>query len=189
MNSPFHPVHFKVWLCRIPCFVAALPNDKTDPCFPSHPLGSGGMRSGYFRWWWQSRIERIKHSSSQRFGFFPDLHLLQPYVTSINIGCKSGKNWFLVFSSGCTTDWCALTPVSVNVSCYMHMNPHMATGLLDFLMFLGYHYIFYFGHCKNISRMQFWIAIEHNIFLHMFIKHKLYQSCIVSHCNHSRLSK
>lgn len=39
--------------------------------FHPHPLDTGAMRSDYFWWWWQSRIKRIKQSSSQRFGFFP----------------------------------------------------------------------------------------------------------------------
>lgn len=39
MNSPFYPVRFKVWLFRVPCFVAVLPNDKPDPHFPSPSSG------------------------------------------------------------------------------------------------------------------------------------------------------
>lgn len=90
-NSPFYPVQFKVWLSRVPALWQ---------CYHNWSSFVIPILWGWAHAWWQqqSRFRRIKYSSRQRFGFFPELHLLQPYVTSINIVYKSGKNWFMMFS-------------------------------------------------------------------------------------------
>lgn len=103
-NSPFYPVQCKVWLCRVPALWQSYHNWFAIWSPLAIPILWGWAHA-----WWQqqSKFRRIKYSGRQRFGFFPELHLLQPCVTSINIGFKSGKNWFMMFPSGCTKDWCA----------------------------------------------------------------------------------